>query len=141
MGEIVYVALGSNLGDRVAYLAAARAAISLIPKVRLIAASSVEETAPLGPAAQGPYLNQMIALETSRDPAELLRALQKVERTLGRLRGARWGPRTIDLDIVRFGTRTMQEDELALPHPGFDTRAFWQREVAELDSLVKAGDE
>ena len=131
------IALGSNLGDRSAWLASARAAVSLLPATRLAAASSIEETIPFGPAAQGPYLNQMLAVITALPPHSLLIALQEIERKLGRVRRERWGPRTIDLDLVRFGSASLQTSVLLLPHPGLESRSFWQRELAELDKLVE----
>ena len=136
MSELVFVALGSNLGNRAAYLAAARNAISLVQGARLVAASRVEETAPLAGLSQPPYLNQMIALQTSGEPHALLRRLQAIERSLGRVRAWRWAPRTIDLDIVRFGSRCLTSPVLTLPHPGIANRAFWQREISELESLT-----
>lgn len=130
------VALGSNLGDRAAWLASARAALSLLPRTRILAASSVEETSPFGPAAQGPYLNQMLALDSALPPAALLHALQAIERALGRIRRERWGARVIDLDLVRIAGVTMQSRGLVLPHPGLPHRDFWQRELAELDRTL-----
>jgi 2-amino-4-hydroxy-6-hydroxymethyldihydropteridine diphosphokinase len=134
--ETAYVALGSNLGDRAAYLAAARSAISLTPGVQLIAASAVEETAPIGTTVQGPYLNQMVAVATTLPPATLLVELQRIERGLGRVRGVRWVPRTIDLDIVHYAGVHLATDTLELPHPGLDARDFWQRERAELERIL-----
>lgn len=132
------VALGSNLGDRAGWLAAARAALTLLPGTRLLAASRVEETIPFGPRPQAPYLNQMLALETRLAPLALLGALQRIEARLGRVRRARWGPRTIDLDLVRHGDTTMRSAALVLPHPGVATRDFWRRELADLDRLLGA---
>ena len=132
MAERAYVALGSNLGDRAAQLDRARVALSLLPSTRLAAVSSVEETAPLGAMSQPPYLNQMVALDTSLAPESLLVALHGIERGQGRVRGARWGARTIDLDLVSYGERRMRTPSLTLPHPGLATREFWQRELAEL---------
>jgi 2-amino-4-hydroxy-6-hydroxymethyldihydropteridine diphosphokinase len=126
------VALGSNLGDRGAHLDRARVAMSLLPASRLAAVSSIDETAPLGAMAQPPYLNQMIALDTGLSPEALLAALHAIEGALGRVRGARWGARTIDLDLVRFGERELRSATLRLPHPGLPARDFWQRELAEL---------
>jgi 2-amino-4-hydroxy-6-hydroxymethyldihydropteridine diphosphokinase len=103
-----------------------------------VAASVIEETAPLGPVPQGPYLNQMLLLETTLAPAELLRYGQLIEMERGRERGVRWGPRTLDLDIVRFGDRNVQSPGLTIPHPQLDARDFWQRELAELDALLPA---
>lgn len=136
--ERVYVALGSNLGDRVAHLAHARKRLAALPGTTLVGASVIEETAPLGPVSQGPYLNQMLLLETTLAPAELLRSGQGIEMERGRERGGgvRWGPRTLDIDIVRFGDRVVQSPGLTLPHPQLDARDFWQRELAELDALL-----
>lgn len=138
MAERAYVALGSNLGDRAAHLDRARAALTLLPSTRLAAVSSIEETAPLGAMAQPPYLNQMVALDTSLAPETLLVALQRIERTQGRVRGARWGARTIDLDLVRYGERRIRTGSLTLPHPGIPARPFWQRELAELARALEA---
>ncbi|HEX4600233.1 MAG TPA: 2-amino-4-hydroxy-6-hydroxymethyldihydropteridine diphosphokinase [Gemmatimonadales bacterium] len=132
-GERVYVALGSNLGDRAAHLAHARARLAALPTTRLVKQSAVEETAPLGPVPQGPYLNQMVLLETEIAPAALLRELHAIEAERGRERRVRWGPRTLDLDIVRYGTRVERTAELTLPHPELEHRDFWRREMAELD--------
>ena len=132
MGELAFIALGSNLGDRRAHLDRARVALSLLPTSRLVAVSSVEETAPLGAMAQAPYLNQMVALDTALAHEALLGFLQRIERSLGRVRGARWGARTIDLDLVRHGDRRMRSATLELPHRGLPSREFWQRELAEL---------
>jgi 2-amino-4-hydroxy-6-hydroxymethyldihydropteridine diphosphokinase len=128
------IALGSNLGDRAAYLARARAAIAALPDTRLIGESDVEETSPIGPAGQGPYLNQMVAIETTLAPAELLARLLEIERANGRQRTERWGPRTLDLDIVRYGNQAIAEPGLTIPHPELPNREFWQRELAQLHS-------
>jgi 2-amino-4-hydroxy-6-hydroxymethyldihydropteridine diphosphokinase len=137
-GERVYVALGSNVGDREAHLAHARARLAALPRTRLAATSGVEETAPLGPVPQGPYLNQMALLETDLTPAEILRHLHTIERERGRARSVRWGPRTLDLDIVRFGDREVREPELTIPHPELQRRNFWLREIAELDQTPRS---
>lgn len=136
--ERVYVALGSNLGDREAHLARARERLSGLPGTRLAAASAVEETVPLGPVRQGPFLNQMVLLETDLEPEELLAHCLEIEREAGRVRRERWGPRTLDLDIVRFGDRTVRTAALVVPHPELPNRAFWARELAELGALVPA---
>ncbi|MDB4876096.1 MAG: FolK [Gemmatimonadetes bacterium] len=132
MTDVAYIALGSNVGDRHEHLARARAAIGVIPSVRIVGESSIEETSPLGPVAQGPFLNQMIAVETTLSPRELLVGLQQVETHAGRTRGVRWGPRTLDLDIVAFGAQTADEPDLQVPHPEIANRDFWQRELVEL---------
>ncbi len=140
-GERVYVALGSNLEDRAAHLAYARARIAALPGTRLLQQSAVEETAPLGAVPQGAYLNQMVLLDTTLEPGELLARLHAIEAERGRDRraGVRWGPRTLDLDIVRYGNRVVREPELTIPHPELPNRDFWLREIAELDALPLAG--
>lgn len=130
--ERVFVALGSNLGDRAAHLAAARAALARLPGTRVVAASAIEETPPLGGMGQPAYLNQMVLLETELDPHRLLTALQRIEQERERVRTARWGPRTLDLDIVVFGDRRIQDPDLVIPHPELPHRDFWQREISEL---------
>ena len=132
--ERAYVALGSNLGDRAGHLAAAREALARLPDTALVAASRVEETAPLAGMAQPPYLNQMVLLETRLSPRELLEACQAIERAEGRVRSERWGARTLDLDIVRYGRQHVREPDLIIPHPELPHRDFWLRELAELQA-------
>ena len=127
------MALGSNVGDRAAHLAHARARLGALPGTRLVAESRVEETAPIGPVAQPPYLNQMVLLETALTPAELLAHCLAIEAERGRARRERWGPRTLDLDIVRYGDKTVRQPDLTIPHPELPNRDFWQREIAELE--------
>jgi 2-amino-4-hydroxy-6-hydroxymethyldihydropteridine diphosphokinase len=132
VAEVAYIALGSNVGARERYLANARTFLAALPASRVLAETVVEETAPIGPIAQGNYLNQMIALETSLTPATLLAELLRIERQLGRERKEPWGPRTIDLDIVLFGDRAVKTEDLTIPHPQLANRDFWQRELIEL---------
>lgn len=135
--ERAFIALGSNVGDREGHLAHARVRLGALPGTRLVAVSRVEETAPLrgrGVAvAQAAYLNQMVLLETSLSPAELLAHCRTIEAERGRERRERWGPRTLDLDIVRYGARTVRERDLTIPHPELPNRDFWRREIAELE--------
>jgi 2-amino-4-hydroxy-6-hydroxymethyldihydropteridine diphosphokinase len=128
------VALGSNLGDRAAHLRAGREALGALPKTRLVAVSTVEETAPLGGMDQPPYLNQMVLLETEIEPRALLQACQTIERQEGRERTEHWCARTLDLDIVRFGNRQVRESDLIIPHPELPNRDFWRRALAEIES-------
>jgi 2-amino-4-hydroxy-6-hydroxymethyldihydropteridine diphosphokinase len=132
MRDVAYVALGSNLGDRHAHLRSARDRIRQLDRTRILAASAVEETSPLGPVPQGAYLNQMLALETELAPAELLDALHAIEQDAGRDRSVRWGPRTLDLDIVLFARQQVCEPQLCVPHPELPNREFWARQLAEL---------
>ena len=133
-GERVYVALGSNLGDRHQHLRAARDALAALPGTSLLAVSTIEETEPLGGLQQPPYLNQMALVETTLEPRALLQALQQIERLEGRRRTAHWDSRTLDLDIVRFGDRQVREHDLIIPHPELSNRDFWRRELAELEA-------
>ncbi len=132
MRDVAYIALGSNLGDRHEHLARARKAIAQLPSSRVVAESSIDETAPLGQRDQPMYLNQMVALETSLTPRQLLSRLQAIEQREGRVRHERWASRTLDLDIVCFDAQTASETDLEIPHPGLADRPFWQRELAEL---------
>jgi 2-amino-4-hydroxy-6-hydroxymethyldihydropteridine diphosphokinase len=132
MRDVAYVALGSNVGDRAAYLSLGREGLAAIPRSRLRGVSSIEETEPLGPIPQGLYLNQMAALETELAPEELLDALQSIEERAGRVRGTRWGPRTLDLDIVLYEGQSVATDRLVIPHPELARRVFWRRGLGEL---------
>ena len=131
-----WIALGSNLGDREQHLAQARERIAALPGTRVVAASTIEETAAIGPVAQGPYLNQMLRIETTLAPAELLPELQAIERLAGRVRDVRWGPRTLDLDIVLYARQTANADGLRVPHPEIANRDFWRRELQELGAVL-----
>lgn len=134
---MAFVALGSNLGDRAGFLSRARAALAALPDTRVVAESSIEETAPLGPADQPSYLNQMVALETGLAPRALLEQLLEIERSEGRRRDVRWGPRTLDLDIVTYTHQTLDDPDLHVPHRELPNRDFWQRELAELRGAME----
>ncbi len=135
MKDVAYIAIGSNLGQREVFLAMARRAISALPKTRVLAQTDAEETAPLGPVTQGPFLNQMIAVETELSPQDMLAELKRIEVEAGRVRTARWGPRTLDLDIVLFEKQSMAEPGLTVPHPELPNRDFWLRELATLRGI------
>jgi 2-amino-4-hydroxy-6-hydroxymethyldihydropteridine diphosphokinase len=119
-----YVSLGSNLGDRAGYLRDARAALARLPTSNLTAASAVYQTDPVGPIDQGPFLNAVVGLDTAIEPEALLDRLLAIERIAGRVRAARWGPRTLDLDLLLYGDRVIQTDRLTVPHPHMHERAF-----------------
>jgi len=99
----------------------------------LVASSPVEETLAIGPVEQGPFLNQMLLVETTLAPRALLEALLSIERDHGRERRERWGPRTLDCDIVLYGSRSVSERDLTIPHPELPNRDFWRRELEGLD--------
>jgi 2-amino-4-hydroxy-6-hydroxymethyldihydropteridine diphosphokinase len=132
--DVAYIALGSNLGQREVFLAQARRAIAALAGTRVLGQTDAEETAPMGPVSQGPFLNQMIAIETELSPHDLLVELQRIEADAGRVRAERWGPRTLDLDIVLFEKQVVHEPGLTVPHPELSNRDFWLRELTALRS-------
>ncbi|MEO8194414.1 MAG: 2-amino-4-hydroxy-6-hydroxymethyldihydropteridine diphosphokinase [Gemmatimonadales bacterium] len=132
MTDVAYISLGSNVGNRELALSRARAAIAAIRDTRLLAATAVEETDPLGSIPQGKYLNQMVAVSTTLPPRILLAALHRIERAAGRVRAVRWGPRTLDLDIVMLEGKEYSDDALVIPHPELPNRDFWIRQLSEL---------
>jgi len=116
------IALGSNIGDRLGYL---RLAVRALDECgRMVAASPLYESAPVGGPEQGPYLNAVVVIETSLPPRRLLAELHGIERSAGRTRDVRWGPRTLDLDLILYGDRSVDEAGLAVPHPRFRDRRF-----------------
>lgn len=136
MKDVAYIALGSNLGRREVFLAEARAAIAGLDDTTVLAETEVIETTPIGPVQQGPFLNQMIAVQTELSPTQLLASLQDIERNAGRTRSERWGPRTLDLDIVLFEKQSAAEPDLIVPHPELPNRTFWQTELAQLRAVA-----
>jgi 2-amino-4-hydroxy-6-hydroxymethyldihydropteridine diphosphokinase len=123
-----FVGLGSNLGDRRAYL---EAAVAGLPDV--VAVSPVYETDPVGgPADQDPYLNAVVELRTSLSPHQLLDAARQAEAAAGRVRQQRWGPRTLDVDILAVGDLTVDDPELTVPHPRMWERGFVVVPLADL---------
>jgi len=127
-----FVSLGSNLGDREAYLARARQALEALPGTAVRAVSRVYETAPQDLADQPSFLNQVVCLETGLQPLDLLHACQAVEGANERRRDLRFGPRTLDIDILLFQGVAMDEPELPLPHPRMMQRAFVLAPLAEI---------
>jgi 2-amino-4-hydroxy-6-hydroxymethyldihydropteridine diphosphokinase len=119
-----YLALGSNLGDRLAHLQLAVDALAGTPGVRVLAASLVYETAPVGGPPQDAYLNAVVAIDTDLDPHELLRVCQQIEQLAARERTERWGPRTLDVDVLLFDGTHIESEELTIPHPRMWERGF-----------------
>jgi 2-amino-4-hydroxy-6-hydroxymethyldihydropteridine diphosphokinase len=134
------IALGSNVGDRYAHIAFALESLGTLPSSRLTAHSRVIETAPVGPLPQGAYLNAAATLETDLSARDLLGYMLEIERRRGRNRPQelRWGPRTLDLDLLLYGDRTIHEPGLEVPHPRLPERAFVLEPLAEIlpDVLV-----
>jgi len=133
-----YIALGSNLGDRSARIRQSLEALGREQGLRVVRVSTWHETAAAGgPAGQGPYLNGAARLETLLEPVALLRRMHAVEAALGRVRAERWGPRTIDLDLLLYEDRVIDTPELTLPHPRLHERSFVLAPLAEIAGDVR----
>lgn len=130
--DTAYVGLGSNLGDKRANLEKALELLSGTPGVKLNRIASYYRTAPVGGPVQDWYLNTVAELITGLEPRRLLSALLEIENKLGRVRTIRWGPRTVDLDLLLYGCRESQDADLTLPHPRMIERAFVMAPLAEL---------
>ncbi len=122
--ERAYVGLGSNLADPSSQLRQAIDALAQLPDTRLLNHSSLYSSPAEGPVGQPDYLNAVAELETYLSPSDLLEALQGIEDAQGRCRGLRWGARTLDLDLLLWGTREQSSTTLSLPHPEIHNRAF-----------------
>lgn len=122
MNEPIYLALGTNLGDREGNLRKARE--SLAPQVLLVQESSIYSTPPWGYLDQPDFLNQVIQVKADLEPLQLLRHLKRIEAQMGRETSFRYGPRLIDLDILFYGQRILEADVLRIPHPRLHERAF-----------------
>ena len=129
---LAYVGLGSNLGDRRGWIREALKRLGRIDGVRVRKRSRLIETDPVGRPDQPRFLNGVAEVETRIEPPLLLRRLRAVERALGRVRHERWGPRTIDLDLLLWGDRSMETRSLTLPHPRMTERRFVLAPLAEL---------
>lgn len=131
--EQLYIGLGSNLAEPVQQLDAALLALAQLPDTRLVATSAYYSSAPLGPSDQPRYTNAVAHLETGLAPHALLDHLQAIELSQGRQRKAeRWGPRTLDLDILLFGERIIDDERLRVPHYHMHARPFVLLPLAEL---------
>lgn len=128
-----YIALGSNLGDRLNHLQSAIANLSAHPQINPVAKSKIYETDPVGgPSGQGAFLNAVIEVTTTLNARELLKFMLATERLHGRARIEHWGPRTIDLDLLLFGTEQIDEPGLEVPHPRIAERNFVLAPFADL---------
>lgn len=129
-----YLALGANLGDRLANLQRAVDELAATPGIRVVRSSRVYETEPVGGPEQPEYLNAVLEVETDLDPHAVLEACLAVEARMGRVRTERWGPRPIDVDVLTYGTETIDEPDLTVPHPRMHERGFVLVPLAELDA-------
>ncbi|MEI7187980.1 2-amino-4-hydroxy-6-hydroxymethyldihydropteridine diphosphokinase [Dickeya dianthicola] len=129
----VYLALGSNLSEPLQQVRAALTALDAIPHTRLVRCSSFYRSRPLGPQDQPDYLNAVAELQTALPPETLLDHTQRIEQEQGRVRKEnRWGPRTLDLDILLFGSLTLHTERLTIPHYDMKNREFMLYPLAEL---------
>ncbi len=127
-----FLSLGSNLGDRAATLAAARQALAALPGTALVAVSGIYETAPQEREEQPEFLNQVVCLDTGLEPHDLLAECRRIEHEHGRTRQLRFGPRTLDVDILLVQDVESLDPELTLPHPRMLRRAFVLVPLAEI---------
>jgi len=128
-----YVGIGSNLGDRLAHLRAAVHGLGAATSVSVVAVSAVYETAPVGGPPQRDYLNAVVALDTTLSPRGLLDLAQALERDAHRVRGERFGPRTLDVDVLLVGEERVDEHDLEVPHPRLYERGFVLAPLRDLD--------
>jgi 2-amino-4-hydroxy-6-hydroxymethyldihydropteridine diphosphokinase len=122
--ETVYIGLGSNIEQPERNIQRAKAALKQLANTRYIADSGLFHSKPMGPQDQPDYLNAVAQLETRLTALHMLECLQQIESTLGRVRSQLWGPRVIDLDILMFGEKVINDTQLQVPHPGIATREF-----------------
>lgn len=135
MRETVFIGFGSNMGNRVDFCDRAVTLLSLLPHSQLLAVSSLYETEPVadaGAPGEGWFLNGIVQIETDVKPQSLLTVCREIERSLGRDTEHRAGPRTLDLDILLYGDRTFQEQDLTVPHPRLHLRRFVLEPLVEL---------
>ncbi|MCZ7535356.1 MAG: 2-amino-4-hydroxy-6-hydroxymethyldihydropteridine diphosphokinase [Acidimicrobiia bacterium] len=131
---LAYLGLGSNLGERLANLQRAVDGLGSTPGISVLAVSAVYETEPVGGPQQPEFLNAVVELETSLTPRELLEVAKRLESEAERERGERWGPRTLDVDVLIVGSEEVDEADLVVPHPRLLERGFVR---APLDDVVK----
>jgi 2-amino-4-hydroxy-6-hydroxymethyldihydropteridine diphosphokinase len=132
VSKSAFVGIGSNLGDREGNLRQAVELLSAEDGIDVVTVSEIRETDPVGPVDQGPFLNGAVRIETDLDPRELLERLLAVEECLGRVRRERWGPRTIDLDLLLYGDDVVDEPGLTVPHPRLHERRFALEPLSDL---------
>ncbi len=127
-----YIGVGSNLGDSVARVRAAFESLAKLAGCRLVARSRLYRTRPFGPVQQGDFINAVAGVLTTLKAEELLAGIRGVETAAGRVRAERWGPRTLDLDLLVFGNQRIDSPELSVPHPGIAERGFVLAPLADV---------
>lgn len=139
MRNTSYVALGSNMGDRFEYLERAVRLVDGHEEMKVVNTSSIYETDPVGYTDQDAFLNMVIKIQTELSPFELLGELNEIEEKLDRKREVKWGPRTIDLDILLYNQENIYSENLTVPHPRMQERAFVMIPLLEIDSVTLRG--
>ena len=132
---IAFIGLGSNLGERETLIRLALDDLERVPSTRLERVSSLYDTEPVGEVDQPSFLNAVAQVDTELTPGQLLWNLQLIERRLGRTPGRRWGPRTMDLDLLLFGDQVIDQPDLKVPHPEMTRRGFVLVPLLEIDPL------
>ncbi|MFA6141737.1 MAG: 2-amino-4-hydroxy-6-hydroxymethyldihydropteridine diphosphokinase [Candidatus Omnitrophota bacterium] len=132
---VCYIGIGSNLGDRRKYINSAIEELKNGGRVKVRRSSSIYETDPIGGVKQGKFLNGVLEVETALSPKSLLKELNDIENRLGRVREAKFGPRTMDLDILYYGDEIINEKELIIPHPEIRKREFVLKGLRELGKI------
>jgi 2-amino-4-hydroxy-6-hydroxymethyldihydropteridine diphosphokinase len=135
--NIAYISAGSNLGERYNYLKRATMLLHQNEKIKVVNASSIYETDPVGYLDQDRFLNMVIKVNTSLGAYELLDAIMAIEKELGRKREIRWGPRTLDLDILLYNQDNINSEKLIVPHPRMQDRAFVMVPLLEIQPDIK----
>lgn len=138
--SVAFIGLGANLGQAEATLRAAVAALRRLPGSTLTGLSSLYRSAPVGPAGQDDYLNAVARLDTCLTPHGLLRVLQDIENAHGRVREVRWGPRTLDLDLLLYGSDRIATADLSVPHPEMANRNFVLVPLLEIEPGARLPD-
>ena len=133
---LAFVGLGSNLGEPRRQVEQAVGELATIPRTRLVRASAMYRSAPVGYAEQPEFVNAVAELDTELDPAALLRELQAIEARHGRIRSFPNAPRTLDLDVLLYGNSSFESEQLKVPHPRMHERAFVLKPLLELDSAI-----
>jgi 2-amino-4-hydroxy-6-hydroxymethyldihydropteridine diphosphokinase len=137
MSNTAYIALGSNIEDRFYYLYQAVRSLDQHPEITVTATSSIYETEPVGYTNQDAFLNMVIKVNTHLSPLELFKVIQNIEQENGRKREIKWGPRTLDLDILLYNQENIETEHLTVPHPRMMERAFVLVPLCEIDCNVK----
>jgi 2-amino-4-hydroxy-6-hydroxymethyldihydropteridine diphosphokinase len=135
--RLAYVGIGANLGPREETLRRAVRLLGRADGVEVVAVSELRETDPVGVVDQPPFVNGAVAIETTLSARALLDVLLEIERSLGRVRGERWGPRIVDLDLLVYGNEVIDEPGLGVPHPRLHERRFALEPLADLNSELE----